>query len=456
MGGFTQQVRQPDSWEGWYWGSKHVWGQGFQGMMSPAANVLKDISENTEMALFWGGDPETTPWGFTGQYATRICYFWTQAGIKQIYICPELNYGAAIHADKWIPVLPNTDAALQLAIIYMWLKEGTWNKEYVKTHAVGMDYVENYVLGKEDGIPKTPEWASTKCGVPEWTIKALARKFAKKVTSIIHYFGGSIVRGPFSHEPGRLECVLLGMQGLGDPGVHQCQITYSGMPRAEGLKSIRFFNPALPERLRMPTRTSSDAWGKQLIPKTLIQDAIFNALVFHGSGGQESLTEDQFIRYDYPIAKEDGGTKVHMIWSDTPCRITCWNHGNWTIASYHSPEIETYIVQHPWLENDTMYADLILPSNTTLEVEDIVTNTRQGPHFQTMWIQEQACQPIGESMSDYEVVVEIAKKLGMADQFTECKDLRTLEKEVFDAMEGDHFMSFDEFMEKKYLRLPHR
>ena len=221
MGGFTQQVRQPDSWEGWYWGSKHVWGQGFQGMMSPAANVLKDISENSEMVLFWGGDPETTPWGFTGQYATRICYFWTQAGIKQIYICPELNYGAAIHADKWIPVLPNTDAALQLAIIYIWLKEGTWKKDYIATHAVGMDKVENYVLGKEDGVPKSPKWASEKCGVPPWTIKALAREFAKKVTSIIHYFGGSFIRGPFSHEPGRLECILLGMQGLGGPGVHQ-------------------------------------------------------------------------------------------------------------------------------------------------------------------------------------------------------------------------------------------
>ena len=109
------------------------------------------------MVLFWGGDPETTPWGFTGQYATRICYFWTQAGIKQIYICPELNYGAAIHADKWIPVLPNTDAALQLAIIYVWLKEGTWKKDYIATHAVGMDKIENYVLGKEDGVPKTPE-----------------------------------------------------------------------------------------------------------------------------------------------------------------------------------------------------------------------------------------------------------------------------------------------------------
>ena len=304
MGGFTQQVRNPDSWEGWYWGSKHVWGQGIQGMMNPADNIVKDMTENCDMVLFWGCDPETTPWGFTGQCATRLCYFWTEVGIKQVYICPELNYGAAVHADKWIPILPNTDAALQLAIIYMWIKEGTYKKDYVKTHTVGMDKVEAYVLGKEDGIPKTPEWASKKCGVPEWTIKALAREFAAKTTSIAHYFGGSYVRGPFSHEPARLECILLGMQGLGGPGVHQSQITYTGMPRAEGIRSTRFFNPQLSERLTKPVRTTIAAWGKQLLPKTLIQEGIFSPpLTFWGNGGIESPTEDQFIKYTYPSGK---------------------------------------------------------------------------------------------------------------------------------------------------------
>jgi trimethylamine-N-oxide reductase (cytochrome c) len=98
-----------------------------------------------------------------------------------------------------------------------------------------MDKVAAYVLGEdEEGIPKSPAWASKKCGVPEWTIKALARQFAKNTTSIVHYFGGSAFRGPYSHEPGRLECVMLGMQGLGGPGVHQCQMTYFVMPRAEG------------------------------------------------------------------------------------------------------------------------------------------------------------------------------------------------------------------------------
>ena len=74
--------------------------------------IVKDIPENCDMVLFWGCDPETTPWGFTGQHASPICYFWSEVGIKQVYICPDLNYGAAIHADKWIPILPNTDAAL--------------------------------------------------------------------------------------------------------------------------------------------------------------------------------------------------------------------------------------------------------------------------------------------------------------------------------------------------------
>ena len=187
------------------------------------------------MVLFWGCDPETTPWGFTGQFASRLMYFWKDIGIKQVYICPDLNYGAAVHADKWIPVLPNTDAALQLAIAYIWITEGTYKKEYVETHVVGFDKFSDYVMGKEDGIPKTPEWASRKCGVPEWTIKALAREFAAQdAPRSLIISAADIIRGPWSHEPARLEVCLLGMQGLGGPGVHQHQLTYFGMPRMEG------------------------------------------------------------------------------------------------------------------------------------------------------------------------------------------------------------------------------
>jgi trimethylamine-N-oxide reductase (cytochrome c) len=455
LGGFTQQVRNPDSWEGFYWGSKHVWGQGLVGMMHPSDNCVNDMTRNCDMVLFWGCDPETTPWGFVGQFASRLCYFWTRCGIKQIYICPEVNYGAAVHADKWIPILPNTDAALQLAIIYMWLKEGTYDKEYVKTHTVGMDKVEAYVMGEEDGVPKTPAWAAEKCGVPEWTIKALAREFARNTTSIAHYFGGGMFRGPYSHEPARLECILLGMQGLGGPGVHQTQITYGGMPRAEFLKSTRFFNPQLPERLTKPTLTTIRAWGKQLLPKTLIHKGILNPpLNFWGNGGIEEMVEDQFVEYKYPIDKKDGGTDIHMMWTDTPCRITCWNCGNETIIAERDPKIEFILAQHPWLENDCLYADIILPTNTTMEVDDIVTNTRQGTQHHSVALLNKAIEPVGESRSDYEAVLAVAKKLGKEEEFTEGKSIKDLQKETFANMSLDGLISWEKFEENQYVVLP--
>ena len=461
MGGFTQQVRNPDSWEGWYWGAKHVWGPGLIGMMAPNDNIVKDITEHSDMVLVWGGDPETTAWGFRGQMASRIMYFWSAVGIKQVYICPDVNYSAAIHADKWIPILPNTDAALQLAIIYLWIKEGTYDKEYVKTHTVGFDKVEAYVMGEEDGIPKTPAWASGKCGVPEWTIKALARDWAKKIVTIGHYFAGGMARGPFSHEPARLEVILLGMQGLGKPGVHQSQIAYVGLPRnvIGGTGHMGMFTKLLQDpagkRLLKPHQTTPTAWGKQLIPKTLIERAIKSPPVdFWGTGAHEIPVADQFKKYTYPIPKEQGGTEFHMIWTDSPCRTTCWNCGNDIEEAIRDPKIECVVAQHPWLENDCLSADIILPGNTTMEVEDIMPCIRQGDSFQSLLLMKQAISPIGESRSDFESVCEVASKLGKLADVTEEKTVEELEKIVFHSLSIDDGIGWEEFKEKGYYVIP--
>ena len=463
MGGFTQQVRNPDSWEGWYWGAKHVWGKGFIGMMAPADNVVKDVCENSDMVVVWGGDPETTHWGFRGQLASRLLYFWSQIGIDQIYICPDLNYSAAIHADKWIPILPNTDAAMQLAIIYTWIQEGTYDKEYVKTHTVGMDKIKAYVLGEVDGIAKTPKWAAAKCGVPAYTIKALARDWAEKIVTIGHYFAGGMARGPYSHEPARLECVLLGMQGLGKPGVHQAQIAYTGMPKniTAGIGAAhmgtfeKLEGTAAGERLLKPHRGTPTAWGKQMIPKTLIEEAIRKGKVdFWGTGGHEEPTSDQYKKYTYPIPKEDGGVEIHMMWTDTPCRQTCWNNGNEIALTTRDSQIEFVLAQHPWLENDCLFADIILPTNTTLEVDDISPCLRDGDSFQSVLYMKKAVEPIGESKSDFEAVVEIAKKLGMENEVTEGFTVDELIKATYEGMSFDKIVSWEDFSKNDYIVLP--
>jgi molybdopterin guanine dinucleotide-containing S/N-oxide reductase-like protein len=462
LGGFTQQQRNPDSWEGWYWGAMHVWGTGAVGMQAPGDNLVKDVTENTELLLFWGCDPETTAWSNT-QFPSLLCYFWAEVGIKQVYVCPELNYGAAVHADKWIPILPNTDAAIHLAIAYIWMTEGTYDKDYVATHVVGFDKFEDYVLGREDGVPKTPEWASPKCGVPEWTIKALAREFAAKTTSTVHTFGGGLIRGPYSHEPARLEACLLGMQGLGKPGVNQTRTNLGAMPRDivpqatyDVTSAMMQTSPCEPShRIQRPPSSSHTEVSKQFIPKTLIQEAILNPpITFWGRGTISGKAENQFVKYTYPIPKEEGGTEIHMMWTDTPCRTTCWNDGNKTIEAMRSPKVECIVAQHPWLENDCFMADIILPVNTTLEEEDIMTNVFRGMEIPSVTLQRQAIKPIGESKSDYEAVLEVAKKLGKYEEITQGKTTEDWIRHIFDNSGLPDFISWEEFNEYGYYVFP--
>jgi anaerobic selenocysteine-containing dehydrogenase len=447
-GGSTYQFRTPDSWEGWYWGAKHVWGMDSTvGLMEPKTNVVKDMAEHCEQLLFWGCDPETTPWFYIAGLPSRLMYFFEELGIKQVYVCPDLNYGAAVHADKWIPVLPNTDAALQLAIAYVWLTEGTYDKEYIERYSVGFDKFADYVLGKEDGVAKTPKWAAEKCGVPSYTIKALAREFAKRVTSIMHSFGGSMIRGPYSSEPARLEVVLLAMQGLGKPGVHQ-ENWWKGFPRS----------------LVMPTEATEARQGSmygyfwppppQVLPKTLIEKAIFSEepFTFYGSGAQICPTSDQLKQYTYPIPKEEGGSKIHMIWSDTPCRTTCWGHGNRVTEGMQHPSIECVVVQHPWLENDTLFADIILPVNTKLEEQDFGID-RDAQYF-SVFLEDKSLEPIGESKSDYEAVCEVAKAMGLFGDFTKGKTIEDWIKTAYELSGVKDLVSWEELREKDYYVVP--
>ena len=92
-------------------------------------------------------------------------------------------------------------------------------------------------------------------------------------------------------------------RGWARPGVHQHQLTYFGMPRADlGMSGTFFWNPEIEERLSMPVLSSVTAWQQQVIPKTLIQKAIMSdePVVFHGTGAQNALTQDQFNTYTYP------------------------------------------------------------------------------------------------------------------------------------------------------------
>ncbi len=92
--------------------------------------------------------------------------------------------------DDWIPIRPETDAALMSATAYVMITEDLYDAEFVKTHYVGFDKTQmsegaagtesyrDYILGARDRIPKIPEWAEPITGVPRRTITCIAREYA--------------------------------------------------------------------------------------------------------------------------------------------------------------------------------------------------------------------------------------------------------------------------------------
>ena len=62
------------------------------------------------------------------------------------------------------------------------------------------------------------------------------------------------------------------------------------------------------------------------------------------------------------------------------------------------------------MENDCIYADILLPINTKFEERDIAVDSSNG-YTNVMMIEPRCIEPRGESKSDYEAVGEVAKKM---------------------------------------------
>jgi anaerobic selenocysteine-containing dehydrogenase len=416
-GYWTQQVRNPDSWEGYYWGAKHVWGFDHS-LGEPFQDaVWDDVLEHTEMVIFSGNDPEATGLGMSGSIALEMPKWLKRAGIKIIAISPDLNYAAAVHADKWIPLKPNTDPALYFGIAHTWITEDKYDKDYIRTHTTGFDEFRKHVLGEDDGVPKSAAWAEKITGVPAHTIRALAREWHRNKTSLSVYFGGAKVRGTLSHLSTRMEAYVLSMQGIGKPGR---QFLRTGAPS--------FYKKDLAQVPRYPEIDFKGlalnpmieyAIGKApvtpvFVPRTLAAEAIQDGKVeWKSTTSALAKTEDQFKSYRYPPTDDHPG--IRMVWNENGSQPGSWGHGlNW-LAALQNPKIEFVVGIHPWLENDLPYSDLILPAQTNYEHEDLIVAQRS--EILGMFYQEQAIEPVGESLSDYQIHQLIGHKLGLHEEF---------------------------------------
>ena len=180
MLGYTAVFDNPDSWEGFHWGGPHMYGYFWRLGCPEAYDLLEDCLQNTDMIVHWSNDPDTIRGGYCAQESAIWRVWMRKLGIKMVYIDPFCNATAAKDADKWLAPRPGTDTALAEAIAYVWLTEGTYDKDFIERKSLGFDTWVDHILGKSDGRPKTPEWAAELTGLHVGIIRALAREWAKK------------------------------------------------------------------------------------------------------------------------------------------------------------------------------------------------------------------------------------------------------------------------------------
>jgi molybdopterin guanine dinucleotide-containing S/N-oxide reductase-like protein len=462
--GHTEVFHNADSWEGWNWGAVHAYGFYSRLGIPDQYDLLEDALKNTEMIVYWSADPESTLCTYGGQESAIFRRWLKQLGKKQVLVDPFCNFTGVLYADKWLAPRPGTDAALALAIAQVWIAEGTYDKEYVKTHTVGFDEWARYVIGTDDGVPKTPEWASEIAGVPGRTTRALAREWASKRTMLApgnRGGQGGACRTAYAHEWARMMVFLAAMQGYGKPGVNIWS-TNTGVPINEEFSFPGYTQGGI--NMQGVARKSPVNPVKQKILRTLLPEAFLSSgpVRWRGEGFNGSSIDQQFKSYEYPLPYPDGA-RLRMLYRSGASYISTLPDGNRWVRMYQSPNMEFAVCQTPWFEQEARFADIVLPVCTSYERDDIgefyniagySRDSYVGVNHRTVVYQQKCIDPLGESKGDYEIFSMLAEKLGFGQDFTEGNSVDGWLRKMYEASEMPKKMTWEEFKKAGYYILP--
>ncbi len=74
---------------------------------------------------------------------------------------------------QWVPIRPNTDTAMMLAMAHTLLAEERYDAQFVSRHCAGFEAFRRYLLGLDDGVrekrglggARSPASPPTRCAI---------------------------------------------------------------------------------------------------------------------------------------------------------------------------------------------------------------------------------------------------------------------------------------------------
>ncbi len=355
---------------------------------------------DSELIILWGMNPEETRMGAETE---RVLKEIAAKGVSFIIIDPRKTASVRKYGAWWLPINPGTDSALMLAVLYFLLKENTIDYSYLDKYSTGFEKLKDYIMGKTDGLPKSPSWASGICGVSPKEIEYFTEVYSKKKPAAL-LSGLSVQRTIGGENTDRLGAVLQLVTGnFGIPGGSP------GCGQWNKIPSPRCGKISAPEN-----------HGIKKVPVYFWADAVLEGT----AGGYPSD-----IRMLYNV----GGNYIGQS-SDVEK----------TIGAFLKAE---FIVTHDYfLTSTARFSDLVLPVTTFLERNDIVSSNSG-----YLFYSAKAVEPVGESKNDYNIFSELSRRLGFYDEFTESRT----EKEWLDYfMRHSEIENTDDFKKTGIYKAP--
>lgn len=341
---------------------------------------------NSRLIILWGFNPADTWFDGAAHYLAEA----KAAGIKIICVDPRFTDSAAAYARQWVPIYPATDIAMLTAMAYVVISENLQDQRFIDTYTVGFARYKDYVLGIEDGIPKTPAWAETITGVLAATIENLAREYATaKPAALLASWGpGRAFYGEQFHRATQVLAAITGNVGVhgGWAAGHQVAFESTSPPSLRGMPTgrnpIQAGWPQVKYQLTIPGAPNANS-------SRIHYADIWNGILQGKAGGYPADIRLLYVLQANPLSN-----------------VTANNN-----LGAKAMEKLDFIVVHELLMTATArYADIVLPITSFLEKEDVIQAWLTGSHYTYL---PKVIEPLYECKSDLQILTELAPRLGI-------------------------------------------
>ena len=386
------------------------------------------LSEECELILMFGGMPlknSKVSAGGVGKHVTKLgikkCF---DKGVEFINISPLIDDAPKFLKAQQVPIRPNTDTALMLALAHILIKNQSYDKGFIEKYTVGFDSFSDYVQGKKNNQECSPEWASKITNIPVKTIYELANKIITKKTMIS--LSWSLQRASRGEQPLWMGITLAAMLG---------QIGTASGGFGFGYSSVNSTGDSF-DKIPWQSLPQGKNKIKDFIPVARVTDMLENP------GGEFDYDGKKLTYPDIKLIYWAGGNPFHHH-QDLNRLTKAWQKPN------------TIIVNEIWWNSQARHADIIFPANTALERNDLMLN----PRDPTVVANKKAMKSYKNSKTDFEIFSGLSKKLGFLESFTEDRSELDWIKFIWNNSSKTNqknisFPSFEEFWEKGYFELP--